>query len=105
MNVLFFLATQILYVILLIKCKPAENNKLLIFSESVNLLMIKQNFLKEDDRSNIGCFEISLIGLIFVFNLLFSMIIIFGANKNTLEKISKKKKLLILLISSNLDSE
>ena len=100
-NVSFFLATQLFWIILLIKYKPTNNNnKIFIFSESGNLLILliclvwaiddKANFLTEDDRSIIGWLGISIVSFVFIVNLLSSFVIIIEANKNKIKKLWEK---------------
>ena len=101
-NILIFLTTQILYIILLIKFKPTENSKIFLFSKFGNLIILlicsiwaiddKANFLKEDDRNIIGWLGISLIGLVFVVNLLSSTIATIGVNKVKVKKLLGKCK-------------
>ena len=100
-NVSFFLATQLFWIILLIKYKPTNNNNnIFIFSESGNLLILlicllwaiddKANFLTEDDRSIIGWLGISIVSFVFIVNLLSGFVIIIEANKNKIKKLWEK---------------
>ena len=84
----------------MIKYKPTDNNKIFLFSESCNLLILvicfiwviddKINFLTEDDRSNIGWFGISLLGFVFVVNLLSTFVVIIGVNKDRMRRFWEK---------------
>ena len=99
-NVSFFLATQLFYIIILIKYKPTKNYKIFIFSESGNLLILfitliwaiddKANFLTEDYRSIIGWLGISIVGVVFFVNLLYSIVVTIRANKNKLKALWEK---------------
>ena len=98
-NILLILTTQILYIILLIKYKPTDNNKIFIFSESSNLLILlicliwaiddNVDFLTEDHRSNIGWFAIGVVGFSF---LVTSLVAIIRENKNNVKKLWEKCK-------------
>ena len=84
----------------MIKYKPTDNNKIFLFSESGNLLILliclvwtiddNANFLTEDDRSSIGWFGIGMVGINFLVNLLFSIVTIMIENKDKVKQLWEK---------------